>query len=229
MHLKDCRGSLVFVLFVLVSQINLSQKVEDSLYLLLIVGLQILNKMAIMLRKYGLTEFAMPFLMILNMLLRHQHGKKNWKTKINSLGANSVGCTKKNVNLVAATCSICGSTDFMRTYCDIFLVAIKNDDMFFDVVIMDEASKATPLEMAVPLVLGKKIIIIGDHKQLPPMLDENTIDSSLEKIGQKNWQKSFVRQNHSLSDCSNRLQRFVRLSFQHLIRSTVCIRHHEYH
>lgn len=53
--------------------------------------------------------------------------------------------------------------------------------MFFDVVIMDEASKATPLEMAVPLVLGKKIIIIGDHKQLPPMLDENTIDSSLER------------------------------------------------
>ena len=91
---------------------------------------------------------------------------------------------KKNVNLVAATCSICGSTDFMRTYCDIF-GSNQNDDIFFDVVIMDEASKATPLEMAVPLVLGKKIIIIGDHKQLPPMLDENTIDSSLEKIDQK--------------------------------------------
>ncbi len=67
----------------------------------------------------------------------------------------------------------------MRTYCDIF-GGNQNDDMFFDVVIMDEASKAT-LEMAVPLVLGKKIIIIGDHKQLPPMLDENTIDSSLER------------------------------------------------
>ena len=91
---------------------------------------------------------------------------------------------KKNVNLVAATCSICGSTDFMKTYCDMF-GGNQNDDMFFDVVIMDEASKATPLEMAVPLVLGKKIIIIGDHKQLPPMLDENTEDSSLEKIGQK--------------------------------------------
>lgn len=91
---------------------------------------------------------------------------------------------KKNVNLVAATCSICGSPDFMRTYCDLF-GGTMNDDMFFDVVIMDEASKATPLEMAVPLVLGKKIIVIGDHKQLPPMLDENTIDSSLEKIGQK--------------------------------------------
>jgi superfamily I DNA and/or RNA helicase len=91
---------------------------------------------------------------------------------------------KSNVNLVAATCSICGSRDFMESYSDIF-GGSENNDMFFDVVIMDEASKATPLEMAVPLVLGKKIIVIGDHKQLPPMLDENTIDSALERIGKK--------------------------------------------
>lgn len=91
---------------------------------------------------------------------------------------------KSNVNLVAATCSICGSRDFMWSYSDMF-GGSENSDMYFDVVIMDEASKATPLEMAVPLVLGKKIIVIGDHKQLPPMMDENTIDSALEKIGKK--------------------------------------------
>lgn len=91
---------------------------------------------------------------------------------------------KGNVNLVAATCSICGSRDFMDAYTDMFGETEKSD-MYFDVVIMDEASKATPLEMAVPLVLGKKIIVIGDHKQLPPMMDENTIDSALEKIGKK--------------------------------------------
>ena len=91
---------------------------------------------------------------------------------------------KSNVNLVAATCSICGSRDFGETYSNIF-GGNEHSDMFFDVVIMDEASKATPLEMAVPLVLGKKIIVIGDHKQLPPMMDENTIDSALEKIGKK--------------------------------------------
>lgn len=91
---------------------------------------------------------------------------------------------KTNVNLVAATCSICGSRDFMESYSDMF-GGNERSDMFFDVVIMDEASKATPLEMAVPLVLGKKIIVIGDHKQLPPMMDENTIDSALEKIGKK--------------------------------------------
>lgn len=91
---------------------------------------------------------------------------------------------KSNVNLVAATCSICGSRDFMWSYSEMF-GGSENADMYFDVVIMDEASKATPLEMAVPLVLGKKIIVIGDHKQLPPMMDENTIDSALEKIGKK--------------------------------------------
>lgn len=91
---------------------------------------------------------------------------------------------RNNVNLVAATCSICGSRDFMESYSDMF-GGNERSDMFFDVVIMDEASKATPLEMAVPLVLGKKIIVIGDHKQLPPMIDENTIDSALEKIGKK--------------------------------------------
>ena len=91
---------------------------------------------------------------------------------------------KSNVNLIAATCSICGSRDFMESYSDMF-GGNERTDMFFDVVIIDEASKATPLEMAVPLVLGKKIIVIGDHKQLPPMMDENTIDSALEKIGKK--------------------------------------------
>lgn len=119
---------------------------------------------------------------------RYESATKAWKEELKAKDTQSrmqFGLLyKKNVNLVAATCSICGSTDFLKTYCDIF-GGNQNNDMFFDVVIMDEASKATPLEMAVPLVLGKKIIIIGDHKQLPPMLDENTIDSALEKIGEK--------------------------------------------
>lgn len=91
---------------------------------------------------------------------------------------------KSHVNLIAATCSICGSRDFEDTYTEIF-GETRRQDMYFDIVIMDEASKATPLEMAVPLVLGRKIIVIGDHKQLPPMMDENTIDSALERIDRK--------------------------------------------
>lgn len=113
----------------------------------------------------------------------------SWKTELEAKDKHSrtefSRLYRSNVNLVAATCSICGSRDFMESYSDMF-GGNERSDMFFDVVIMDEASKATPLEMAVPLVLGKKIIVIGDHKQLPPMMDENTIDSALEKIGKKN-------------------------------------------
>ena len=42
----------------------------------------------------------------------------------------------------------------------------------FDWVIIDEAGKATPPEIMVPVCLGKKIILVGDHKQLPPVVDE---------------------------------------------------------
>ncbi len=85
----------------------------------------------------------------------------------------------RNVNLIAATCSICGSRSFGEIYNQIF----GSYDMNFDVVIMDEASKATPLEMAIPMVLGKKIILIGDHKQLPPMVDDDEVKEALRKIG----------------------------------------------
>lgn len=93
---------------------------------------------------------------------------------------------KSKVNLIAATCSICGSTDFLSIYQALYGTTRAPE---FDVVIMDEASKATPLEMAVPMVLGKKIIVIGDHKQLPPMMDENSIDTALKKIDRNDLAK----------------------------------------
>ena len=42
----------------------------------------------------------------------------------------------------------------------------------FDWVIVDEAGKATPPEILVPICLGKKVVLVGDHKQLPPVVDE---------------------------------------------------------
>lgn len=43
----------------------------------------------------------------------------------------------------------------------------------FDVVIIDEVSKATPPEMLIPLLLANKAVLVGDHRQLPPMFDEH--------------------------------------------------------
>jgi len=38
----------------------------------------------------------------------------------------------------------------------------------FDIVIIDEISKATPPEILMPCLLGRKCVLVGDHRQLPP-------------------------------------------------------------
>lgn len=43
----------------------------------------------------------------------------------------------------------------------------------FDVIIIDEVSKATPPEMLIPLLLAEKAILVGDHRQLPPLFNEH--------------------------------------------------------
>ncbi len=45
----------------------------------------------------------------------------------------------------------------------------------FDCVIVDEAAKATFPELLVPLVRTKKVVLVGDHLQLPPILDRKVI------------------------------------------------------
>lgn len=44
----------------------------------------------------------------------------------------------------------------------------------FDWVIVDEAAKALDTEVLMALVEGKRFIMVGDHKQLPPYLDHGT-------------------------------------------------------
>ena len=54
----------------------------------------------------------------------------------------------------------------------------------FDVVIIDEVSKATPPELLPPLMRAGKTILVGDHRQLPPVFNEyqKSYDELLEEI-----------------------------------------------
>ncbi|MBK5969700.1 hypothetical protein CCR91_13215, partial [Thiorhodovibrio winogradskyi] len=52
------------------------------------------------------------------------------------------------------------------------VAAAQLNNIEFDVCIVDEASKALPTEMLVPMVRAKKWIIVGDTKQLPPYLGD---------------------------------------------------------
>ncbi|MBT9100264.1 hypothetical protein KFZ76_21425 [Methylovulum psychrotolerans] len=42
----------------------------------------------------------------------------------------------------------------------------------FDVAIIDEVSKATPLELLLPVMRARTTVLVGDHRQLPPLFQE---------------------------------------------------------
>jgi hypothetical protein len=45
----------------------------------------------------------------------------------------------------------------------------------YDWVIIDEAGRASPFELLVPMVQGRRVVLIGDHRQLPPTIDDNIV------------------------------------------------------
>ncbi|SMN00156.1 DNA helicase, putative [uncultured Candidatus Thioglobus sp.] len=90
---------------------------------------------------------------------------------------------RKNINVVGATLMETGRKERQNgknKLCN--TTNIKE----FDTVIIDEVSKATPTELFIPIALGKKLILVGDHKQLPPMFkmlsnDDRTQEEWAEK------------------------------------------------
>ncbi len=63
-----------------------------------------------------------------------------------------------SLNVIGSTCNHIASSKY------------RNYSFEFDYVIMDEAAKATPAESLVPLNMGRNLVLVGDHKQLPPLV-----------------------------------------------------------
>lgn len=76
----------------------------------------------------------------------------------------------KHANVIGTTCVASARKDFIESY------------PVFDVVIIDEVSKATPPELLLPMLKGKKIILVGDHHQLPPLLGNDTLEETLQEM-----------------------------------------------
>ncbi|MBL0708251.1 MAG: AAA family ATPase [Sulfurimonas sp.] len=53
--------------------------------------------------------------------------------------------------------------------------ALGLDLMEFDIAIIDEAGRATAPELLIPILRAKKVILIGDHNQLPPTIDRKLL------------------------------------------------------
>ncbi|RLA78383.1 MAG: hypothetical protein DRG78_15265, partial [Epsilonproteobacteria bacterium] len=76
----------------------------------------------------------------------------------------------KNINIHGATLFETGKNSFR--------------DKRFDVVIVDEVSKAMPPELVLPILKGEKLILVGDHKQLPPIIsNELSLEDLAEETG----------------------------------------------
>lgn len=76
----------------------------------------------------------------------------------------------QKANVVGATCNATGKIDFYNS-------AALN--AAFDLVVVDEVSKATPPELLMPLLLGVKAVLVGDHRQLPPMFKTDTFEEAV--------------------------------------------------
>ncbi len=56
-------------------------------------------------------------------------------------------------------------------------------DLHFDVVIVDEVSKAMPPELVLPILKAEKLILVGDHKQLPPIVKDISLEDLANETG----------------------------------------------
>lgn len=132
----------------------------------------------------------------------------SYRNNCNVIGATCSSITEKNYAAIESQKEDVESR-FMKRYKNIF----KDDEhLAFDVVVQDEASKATPSELSMPLVYGTKSIIIGDHRQLPPNLDREDI---LYKLHYQALQSVDVDEKEQIVE----LEKFVRHNFDQLEKS----------
>ena len=122
-----------------------------------------------------------------NYLNRYQNFVQDWIKKLRQPSEQDIEDLKQiyldNANVVGITCVQAARGDFSREFPS------------FDVVIIDEVSKCTPPELLIPALKGKKIVLVGDHRQLPPMLRDDTIEDIAEEIGTTKDELKFIKES----------------------------------
>ncbi|WP_417853818.1 AAA domain-containing protein [Xanthomarina gelatinilytica] len=88
---------------------------------------------------------------------------KDWLVAIGSLDENSNINQKliDSIRVIGATTNHIASKKYQKY------------NFEFDYVIMDESGKATTAEALIPIVMTDKLVLVGDHRQLRPMLTAN--------------------------------------------------------
>ncbi|MEG4285080.1 DEAD/DEAH box helicase family protein [Microcoleus sp. A006_D1] len=120
-------------------------------------------------------------------LKRSQNFVTDWIEKLRNPSEKDRNDLKQiyidNANVIGITCVQAASFDFSKNFPS------------FDAVIIDEVSKCTPPELLIPALKGRKLVLVGDHRQLPPMFNQSTIDDIAEDIGCTGDELSFIKES----------------------------------
>ena len=84
---------------------------------------------------------------------------REWSASLASPHRNFEEFLAKTRTIITATCVGVGQTK------------IRMEKSTYDWVIVDEAARCTPGELAVPVQLGRRVLLVGDHRQLLPMTE----------------------------------------------------------
>jgi hypothetical protein len=83
-----------------------------------------------------------------------------WKTALAGDPQLWSALQERYAQVVGATCQMAAPFERAETH------------DFYDYVIIDEAARTEVFDLLIPMVQGKCIILVGDQKQLPPMVDQ---------------------------------------------------------
>jgi len=122
-----------------------------------------------------------------NYLQKYQNFVQDWVAKLRQPSEQDSkdlrGIYLDNANVVGITCVQAANYNFSEEF------------QSFDVVIIDEVSKCTPPELLIPALKGKKLVMVGDHRQLPPMLDTSTVEEVAKTMGNTREELQFLEES----------------------------------
>ena len=102
-------------------------------------------------------------------------------------------------------------------------------DEEYDFVIVDEAARSNPLDLLIPMSMGRRIILVGDHKQLPHMVERDVVQAVAKRSEHKDVESVleeslFMRLNAAVSETDKKLgiARTAMLSEQYRMHPDIC-------
>ena len=117
--------------------------------------------------------------------------------------SNCMNTVRKYSKIIASTCAQAKSYK-----------KIANTTEEFDYVIIDEAARANPVDIMIPMLFASKVILVGDQAQLPQFVDNTKVDR-FNKLKEDDYTKYLTKSLFSmLYDEAEKTWKDGRISFK---------------